>query len=155
MEHKASTNTPLSVYHGVPEGWAKEKIIRKYISLGGTQNIEPDEAREPGAPSWLPDRYNWLQYRATLYKIADGLRVHDEACIEIAVQYIELNYFGSYSGFIRERFARLLKSKPLTLNQASRLRCHFMKLKKRREIFQEFKEYKKLENYILKEWPNV
>lgn len=155
MEHKMSSNTPLSIYHGVPQGWAKEEIIHKYIALGGTQNIEPEEAQEPGAPSWLPDRYNWLQYRATLYKIADGLRDHDEACIEIAVQYIELNYFGSYSGFIRERFARLLKSKKLTFKQASRLRRHFKNLKNHRELFQEFKEYKKLENYILIEWPNA
>lgn len=65
----------------------------------------------------MPDRYNWLQYRATLYKIADGLSENDPVCIELAIEYIELNYFGSYSGYIRERLARLLKSANLEYKQ--------------------------------------
>ena len=155
MDHQRSSNTPLDVYHGVPAGWSKDELIEKYLNLGGKASIEPDEASEPGAPSWLPDRHNWLQYRATLYKIADGLHASDKVCIEFAVQYIELNYFGSYSGFIRERLARLLKGSKLNFKQAVRLKRHFQSLRNNKVFFQEFREYKKLEKRIQAEWPNA
>ena len=155
MEHRCSSNTPLNIYHGVPVGWSKEEILNRYADLGGKSSIEPSEATEPGAPSWLPDRRNWLQYRATLYKIASGLRGNDSACIELAIQYIELDYFGSYSGFIRERFARLLKNNKLSCSQATRLKRHFQALRNNRTFLQEFREYKKLEERITNVWPEA
>lgn len=153
--HRSSYNTPLEIYHGVPSGWSKEEIVAKYKALGGKGSIAPEEATEPGAPSWMPDRYNWLQYIATLHKIADGVSDADAVCIELAIQYIELNYFGSYSGFIRERLARLLKSKPLTYEQASRLKRHIQALRDNKECFEEFREYIKLDRRIRYEWPNA
>ena len=86
MKSKSST-TPLEDYHGVPEGWSREEIIASHKSLGGNFSITPPEATEPGAPTWLPNRYNWLQYRATLYKIAEGIKASDQACIELAIRY--------------------------------------------------------------------
>ncbi|MDO6544684.1 hypothetical protein [Photobacterium sanguinicancri] len=132
----SSSNTPLEIYHGVPKGWTKDEILNIYELLSGKKLNFEMEATELGAPSWLPDRYNWLQYRATLYKIADGVSEGDEACIEIAIRYIELNYFGSYSGFIRERFARLLKSQKLTRKQAIRLKRHFQMLIDNKQCFE-------------------
>ena len=144
MKHKTSLNTPLSEYHGVPKGWFQSDILKRYIDLGGRSSIEPDVAAEPGAPSYLPDRYNWLQYRATLYEIAGGVKRRDKAFVELAIQYIELDYFGSYSGFIRERFARLLKSADLSLDQADRLMRHFESFANSKHYLKEFREYKKL-----------
>ena len=145
---QSSSNTPLELYHGVPKGWTKDDIVLKHRLLGGEVSIEIPVATEPGAPSWLPDRYNWLQYRATLHKVSDGVSLKDEACIEIAIQYIELNYFGSYSGFIRERYARQLKSQHLSKKQMIRLDRHFQKLIDNNQCFQEFREYSKLRKMI-------
>ena len=112
--------------------------------LGGKFSIDGEDAIEPGAPSFFPDRYNWLQYRETLYRICNGVRENDVACIELAIRYIELNYIGSYSGFIREKLARAIKSAPLTSTQNDRLRIHFQNLIDNNECFVEFSEYKKL-----------
>ncbi len=144
MQRKSSYNTPLAIYHGVPKGWSKNELLKTYKSLGGKFNINCDEVREPGSPTWLPDRYNWLQYRATMYKISEGVQAEDIACIELAIRYIELDYFGSYSGFIRERLARNLKNKSLNYKQKQRLHRHFQKLIDNKQYFQEVKEYRKL-----------
>lgn len=120
-----SFNTPIEEYHGVPKGWSKPEIVAAHQSLNGEFSIDIPEVTEPGAPSWLPDRYNWLQYRATLHRVADGVRNGDLACIELAIRYIELNYFGSYSGFIKERLARALKNQSLSEKQNNRLKQQF------------------------------
>ncbi|WP_196137188.1 hypothetical protein [Aliikangiella sp. G2MR2-5] len=151
MDRKISANTPLEEYHGVPKGWSKDELVKTHLALGGEFDISPGEISEPGAPSWLPDRYNWLQYRATLYKIAEGVKSCDKACLELAVRYIELNYFGSYSGFIRERLARNLKNKPLNRLQVERLCRHFQNQIENKQCFQEFREYLKLWKLIKKQ----
>ncbi len=148
MERISSRNIPLEIYHGVPKGWSRPELVELHKSLGGTFPIAQIEATEPGAPSWMPDRYNWLQYRETLRGIAKGIETSEPACIELAIRYIELNYFGSYSGFLRARFARLLKSQSLSPSQISRLECHFQFLIKNRQCFEEFREYNKLRKKI-------
>lgn len=144
MSKLKSSNVPIEIYHGVPKGWTKQNIISTYAILKGKFPIDQTKSTEPKAPSWLPDRYNWLDYRETLYKVAEGVRKGDRACIELAIRYIELNYFGSYSGFIREKLARALKSQDLSLSQIRRLNNHFQKLINNKQCFQEFKEYHKL-----------
>lgn len=148
MDHRSYESTSLEIYHGVPDGWNKEELISRYYDLGGKGSIVPSEATEPGAPSWLPDRYNWLQYRATLHKIADGIKQSDLVCIELAIQYIELDYFGSYSGYIRARLARLLKNARLTQKQKIRILNHINYLRNNNQTLPEFKEYIKLEKRI-------
>ena len=151
MNGLSSKNTPLDIYHGVPKGWRKEEILEMHRSLNGVYPIGGGDATEPGAPSWMPDRYSWLQYRETLKRVSDGVRASDSACIEIAIRYIELNYFGSYSGFIRESLARGLKSQELSKSQRERLELHFQRLIAAGMCFQEFKEYKKIRSRILNE----
>jgi len=142
--HRDSLNIPLKIYHGVPKGWSKDEILKAHKSLGGAFSIDGEIVTEPGAPAYLPDRYNWLQYRATLYRVNEGVKANDIACIELSIRYIELNYIGSYSGFIREKLARALKNATLTESQTGRLKEHFQNLINRHECFQEFREYKKL-----------
>lgn len=142
--HKDSRSIPLEEYHGVPKGWSKDEILEHHRKLGGEFCIDGEDAKEPGAPAFLPDRYNWLQYRITLYRVSDGVREDDTACVELAIRYIELNYIGSYSGFIREKLARALKSATLSSSQANRLKKHFQMLVDIKECFEEFSEYKKL-----------
>jgi len=141
----------LETYHGVPRGWSKAELLAAHRTLRGSFPIEDPEATEPGAPAWLPDRRNWLQYRATLYRIAEGVRANDAACIELAVRYIELRYIGSYSGFIRARLARGLKNAALTDQQKERLNRVFLCMVERRDYTEEFNEYVKLWRRIVSE----
>lgn len=134
----------LETYHGVPKGWSKAELLAAHRTLRGSFPIEEPEATEPGSPAWLPDRRNWLEYRTTLYRIAEGVRVNDAACIELAVRYIELRYIGSYSGFIRARLARGLKNSALTDQQKERLNRVFLGVVERRDYTEEFNEYVKL-----------
>jgi hypothetical protein len=148
MNRKDSGTIPLEVYHGVPNGWSKADMVGAHRNLNGSFCIDGEDATEPGAPAFLPDRYNWLQYRQTLYRVCEGVRENDEACTELAIRYIELNYMGSYSGFIREKLARALKSVFLAPAHAARLKKHFQWLIDHHECFEEFAEYKKLLNKI-------
>lgn len=143
-----SKTVSLEAYHGIPDGWSKREILKLHEVLGGRHVISVPEAREPGAPNWLPDRYNWLQYRATLYAVGAGARAGDTACVEIAIRFIELDYFGSYSGFIKERLARALKPEYLADHQKRRLAQHFSELAEKRQFLKEYREYAKLQKRI-------
>ena len=149
-----SRHTPLVQYHGVPAGWSRAEMVARHRGMGGTYPIGAVEATEPGAPSWMPDRYNWLQYRETLYGIARGIKAGDLICVEMAILYIELNYFGSYSGYVRARFARLLKPAHLGKNQIARLKRCFDSLIGAKQFLPEFQEYNRLRRRlgILSEW---
>ena len=135
---------PLETYHGVPRGWTKCEILEAQKTLHASYDLDGADATEPGAPNWLPDRWNWLQYRATLYRVSDGVRAGDHGCIEIAVRYIVLRHIGSYSGFIRARLARALKNASMTMQQNERLNSHFLTLVESGEFTEEFSEYVKL-----------
>ena len=135
---------PLDVYHGVPRGWRAGEIRREHSKLGGTYDLDGPDALEPGAPSFLPDRYKWLQYRQTLYRVVEGVRQGDLACVEIAVRYIELHHVGSYSGYVRVRLARALKSAALSEAQKRRLHDHLSAMIIKQEKVDEFKDYLKL-----------
>ena len=139
----------LEVYHGVPKGWYAAEVIAEHALLCGTYDIRGPEATEPGAPAWLPERYEWLQYRATVYRIADGVRADDPACIELAVRFIELRHIGSYSGFLRERLSRCLRHAALTPELQDRLHWHFRDLVRREEMTNEFREYLRLWRRII------
>ncbi|MCR9243473.1 MAG: hypothetical protein NXI31_00470 [bacterium] len=132
---------PLHVWHGVPAGWRAEEIRAEHRRLHGTFDIGGPEATEPGAPDWLPDRHAWLQYRATLYRVADGVTADDAACVELAIRFLELHHIGSYGGYVRSKFARRLKHVELTAAQRSRLHEHFSRLLARGERVYEFVDY--------------
>jgi hypothetical protein len=131
----------LKHYHGVPEGWSADILFGRHANLGGTYPISDFEIEKWAAPSFMTERYEWLRYRQTLYRISDGIREKDAACAEIAVQYIELHYIGSYSGFVRARLARALKHADLTKQQRNRLNAHFLKIVVERNYTEEFCEY--------------
>lgn len=135
---------PLHIYHGVPKGWCAAEIVAEHERLCGQFDIRGPQATEPGAPSWLPERYEWLQYRATLYRIADGVRAGDAACTELAVRFIELRHIGSYSGFVRALLGRRLKHALLTEAQRNRLHAHFSTLVLNNDRSDEFSVYAKL-----------
>ncbi len=139
----------LEVYHGVPDGWYAQDILDTYNRMKGQFNIDCAEATEPGAPSWLPERHAWLQYREMLRRVGDGVKAKDSACIEIAIRYIELHYIGSYSGYLRTRFSRNLKQVNLTNDQKVRLHNHFSRLIILREHPYEFRHYLKLWRKII------
>ena len=135
---------PLEVYHGVPKGWYASDILAEHARLGGKYDIGGPETTEPGAPSWMPERKAWLQYRETLYRVADGVSANDSACIELAIRYIELRHIGSYSGFVRSLLSRRLKHVTLSPQQQKRLHQHFSDLVLSGEHTEEFRDYFKL-----------
>lgn len=132
---------PLEIYHGVPKGWRAQEIIEEHARLGGSFDLKGPDASEPGAPSWLPARYDWLQYRETLRRVADGMLVGDAACVELAIRFIELRHIGSYSGFIRSVLSRRLKHCSLTQAQQERLHAHFSALVIADDRCDEFRDY--------------
>lgn len=148
MNQKSIDTIPLEIYHGVPQGWSKTEILELHKTLGGEYCLKGEDAIEPGAPAFLPDRYNWLQYRETLYRVCEGVRKSDEACIELAVRYIELDFIGSYSGYLREKMSRALKSVTLSSKHGNRLKVRFRMLIQEQECLAEFSEYKKLLNKL-------
>ena len=145
---KKSGNTPLEIYHGVPKGWYEDEIIATYRQLGGTAWPDREPPTEPGAPSWLPERYHWLAYRAAIRIIAELTRAGDGAAAELAIRYIELNYFGSYSGYLRSHLARALKYVALSHEQQQRLLQHFTELIRSQNCFSEFHDFRKLAQKI-------
>lgn len=139
--HYHGQAVPMEIYHGVPKGWLARELIQEHARLGGSHDIAGPDASEPGAPSWLPARYDWLQYRKTLYRIADGMLAGDAACVELAVRFIELRHIGSYSGFIRAKLSRRLKHCSLSAKQRERLHAHFSGLVMRGDRCDEFRNY--------------
>lgn len=140
---------PLSIYHAVPAGWRSDEVIAQHAELHAKhQLIVPDDT-EPSSPPWLPNRKEWLQYRAALYEVARGVAIGDPACIELAIRFIELRYLGSYSGFIREKLARRLANTQLTGSHKLRLHRHFEALVFAQERTQEFRAYAKLWRRII------
>jgi hypothetical protein len=134
---------PLEIYHGIPSGWSANDLVAEHSRLGGVDDISVGRIAGP-RPDWLPQRSEWLRYRETLYRISDGVTSGDLACIELAVRFIELRYIGSYSGFIREKLARRLRSATINSEQRLRLHNHFRMLVLRGERTQEFRDYMKL-----------
>ena len=142
-------NIPLTIYHAVPPGWRSHQVIEQHAQLQPAHELTVPCVTEPGSPPWLPDRKEWLQYRAALYEVARGVAAGDPACIELAIRFIEERYLGSYSGFIREKLARRLATAQLTDTQKARLQRHFEKLVFEQERTQEFRAYAKVWRRII------
>lgn len=134
---------PLAQYHGVPKGWYRHQIVALHTTMHGTYPVGDFELGPWGAPSWMPERYEWLLYKTSVSRLAKGVRAGDAACVEIAIRYIELRYIGSNSGYLRARLACALKSAALSSSQKARLQQHFLHLTFRRE-YSEFPVYRKL-----------
>ena len=132
-----------------PKGWYAAETIAEHTRLDGKFPIGRPKTSEPGAPDWPPDENAWLLYRATLYRVADGVRENDPACVELAIRYIKLRYIGSYSGFIRSLLSRRLKHATLVVLQTQRLHDHFLILVLRGERTEEFRQYLTLWRHIL------
>ena len=120
-------------YHSVPEGWDQESVLAAHEALHGTFDLQP---------MLVPQNYDpWLKYRGALYAIAEGVSSGDRASAELAVRFIELQFVGSYAGFVRELLARRLKHVELTQEQRQRLSAHFLSLLETGVHCQEFHEY--------------
>ena len=137
------------IYHSVPEGWRADDMVSSHKMLRGAYPISDIKIGPWGAPSWMTQRYEWLRYKETLNCIAAGIRAGDDACVEIGVRYIEFRFIGSYSGFIRAKLARALRSARLTDEQRARLNEHFLRLVIERDYTEEFREYRKLWGLIV------
>ncbi len=142
---------PPERYHSVPQGWRADEIIGRHKIMRGTFSIAESEIGKWSAPSWMTERYEWLRYRKTLSHVADGVRAGDEACVEIAIRYIELRHIGTYSGYLRSKLARALKHVSLTDRQKIRLNEHFLNLVLARDYTEKFREYRKLWGSIITE----
>ena len=70
-------------------------------------------------------------------------------CIEIGIRYLELNYFGSYSGYLKSRILRALRKIELSTQHISRIRKNVQKLENENKYFYEYSDYKKLLSTII------
>jgi hypothetical protein len=131
-------------YHGVPVGWAADILFARHKKLGGWFPLSDFMIGPWSAPSFMSQRHEWLRYRTTLGRVALGIRAGDLACVELAVQYIELRYIGSYSGYLRAKLARALKSAELTAKQKQRLDAHFLNIVTERDYTGEWQSYRAL-----------
>ena len=120
MKAATTEKTNRIAYAAVPSGWLAHQIRAVHTQLGGTADLSLSQTC-----TFWPE---WHQYRETIYRIADGITAGDNTCKEIAVRYLILNYFGSYSGYLRELLARRLKHAALTEAQQVRLHQHFSAL---------------------------
>ena len=128
MSPNSASSKDVIAYHRVPPGWYQRDIVQQHKTLRGSFPIDNANASEPGAPSWMPERHEWLQYRETLLRVCSGVRAGDDACVEIAVRFVVARFIGSYSGYIRERLLRALKSAALDETQKRQLKTHFSSL---------------------------
>lgn len=131
----------LKEYHSVPRGWTAEEIFEKHKNLNGTFDLWTEKPKKFPAPAWMTNRQAWHHYQNTLQKVSDGIKQKDKACTEIAIQFIELHFIGSCSGYIRESLARRLKQANLSREQKERLNRHFINLLESRVRTREFKIY--------------
>ena len=146
--HRGVDITPQD-YHSVPTGWHADEIFSSHKLMRGAYPISDFKIGRWGAPSWTTERYEWLRYKETLNRVAAGIRAGDEACNEIGVRYLELRFIGSYSGFIRAKLARALRSSRLTGGKQDRLNEHFLKVVIERDYTEEFREHRKLWGLIV------
>jgi hypothetical protein len=161
-----SKTVDLEIYCGVPKGWSNVELMALYEALGGKYPYGVLSCKEETNNDWqVPEGikakalvkakakatakakvklFEYSNHRHNLEEIANGIKAGDEACIEIAIRYIELNYFARDSGYVKAQYARLLRSQNLSIAQISRLQKHFAQLIKNKQCFQEFSDYKRL-----------
>ncbi len=134
-------NLSFEDYHAIPERWTPAVVLAIHKTLGGNFDI----ATRPRVAVGGRGRSD---YRALWYNIADGVRAGDQACVELAIQFIEEHLIVSYSGFARSRIARALRHCSLSQSQKGRLSAQFLTLLATGNRCEEFSEYLKL-------WPLV
>jgi len=124
-----------------PEGkWSVASVTARYaglrVQLGGDDfELKPRVYTNPGGMTWT---YNIME------SVADGVRRGDQACIELAIAYIEDNIMASYTGYIRERMARSLRRAPLSKSQQTRLATVFLSQLISGNLHKEYREYIRL-----------
>jgi len=136
MKYGGKHTLTFEEYHSVPERWSAKGLADQLRALGGTYDLgySPSHGAKAHESMW--------------YNLSDGVRAGDDACIEIAVRFIEDRFISSYSGFARTRIARALKHVPLSRDQKARLSSHFLGLLEKGDRTEEFSEYLRL-------WPSV
>ena len=135
---------PFNLYHGVPAGWRVEEIIVRYKTLHGPLEKLTIDDISPVQSQWTQGQNLWVGYANALVFIGDGIVRNDHACVELAIDYIILDHFGSGSGYAPSRFARRLKHAQLDKQQKARLCAHFERLCQSRTRRYEFRHYRML-----------
>ena len=136
MKYGGKHTLTFEEYHSVPERWSAKGLADQLRALGGTFDLgySPSHGARAHESMW--------------YNLSDGVRAGDDACIEMAVRFVEDRFISSYSGFARARIARALKHARLSRDQKARLSCHFLGLLEKGDRTEEFSEYLRL-------WPAV
>lgn len=135
-------------YYGVPEGWSAVEIRSAYLALGGVGLKSLSSDKMIRTPSWIIERDKCHRYLDEVRAISQLVKQGDKAAIEMGVRYIELDYFGFFSGYEQTRLARRLKSQELTPDQKVRLIAHFDDLIKTDQCKLGFRDYLKLRRRI-------
>jgi hypothetical protein len=94
----------------VPERWSAKGLADQLRALCGTYDLGYSSSHGVRA------------HESMWYNLSDGVRAGDDACIEIAVRFIEDRFISSYSGFARTR-SEYLRLWPSVTSSADRKRA--------------------------------
>lgn len=128
-------------YYNPPDEWQYESVRKRYISIANCLNVKEtiktdfEETNNRSAPNDLSKLKNLL------WALSDGIKKNDNACIEIAIQFVIAPVYFHYSGFIRATMARRLKSVELTTGQLQKLRLGLYSLFKNHQYGSELREF--------------
>ena len=131
----------LEINYNSEGKWSLENVQERYrelrILLGGAEGfaLEPRTYTNQKGAKWI---YNIID------AVADGIQLEDNACIELAVDYINDNVMDSTTGYIRERIARSLRHVELTEDQKKRLASSFLMQLEHQDLHKEYKVYIRL-----------
>ena len=131
----------MRIDYNSKDKWSIAAVVSRYshlrTRLGGVSGFEwtPRTYTNSGGITWV---YNIME------SVVDGVRLGDQACVEISVEYIADNVMGSGTGYIRERMARSLRHADLSKSQKTRLTNVFLSQLARGDLHKEFKEYIRL-----------
>jgi hypothetical protein len=128
--------------YNVSGKWSVEEVQKRYASLREATGLAPSGVDLQPRVFRNDGGYAWIY--SVMERVADGLLVGDEACIELSIDYIVDDIFHTTSGYIRARMARRLKHVVLTDAQQDLLRAHFMNLLREGETPHELREYTRL-----------
>jgi hypothetical protein len=121
--------------------WSVEAVQRRYsdlrVLLGDVEGFDLDPRRYTNnrGITWI---YNIMD------AVVDGVQLGDNACVQLAIDYIEDDVMASTTGYIRERMARALRHVELKEHQKERLTEVFLNQLAQTNLHKEFREYCRL-----------
>lgn len=122
--------------------WSVENVLKRYDVLKSIHTPAKDFELKPRIHTDSNRGITWIYH--IMNSVGDGILLGDQACVELAIQFIQDDVMDSHTGYIRERLARALKNIALSDIQKKKITQTFMNQLKTGNMYKEFGEYIKL-----------